>query len=126
VGCLQIDLFYHADAFSSLEEAFEPAINAAYGATLLLTNRIAFGDWTSAVAFYHSRDLSRQADYIRRVNAVYAPLGQGPSLGDGVLGGRLGQQSPSTSSAPRMITVHLSFMTITRAVNNTQPISGGR
>ena len=32
VGCMQINLQHHADAFASLEEAFDPVANVAYGA----------------------------------------------------------------------------------------------
>ena len=32
VGCMQINLMHHPDAFSSLDDAFEPTRNVAYGA----------------------------------------------------------------------------------------------
>ena len=32
VGCMQINLRYHPTAFHSLDEAFDPAMNVAYGA----------------------------------------------------------------------------------------------
>ena len=35
VGCMQINLSYHPDAFENLEEAFDPKTNVAYGAKFL-------------------------------------------------------------------------------------------
>ena len=35
VGCAQINLMYHPNAFASLEEAFDPASNADYAARFL-------------------------------------------------------------------------------------------
>ena len=35
VGCMQISLTYHPDAFSSMDQAFDPASNADYGARFL-------------------------------------------------------------------------------------------
>lgn len=35
VGCMQISLLWHGRQFRSLEEAFSPARNVAYGAALL-------------------------------------------------------------------------------------------
>lgn len=54
VGCLQVNLMYHPDAFASLEDAFDPRSNAGYAAKFL--NRLYAGghDWAKAVAAYHS------------------------------------------------------------------------
>ena len=35
VGCMQINLFYHRDAFNNLDQAFDPGTNVAYGAQVL-------------------------------------------------------------------------------------------
>ena len=35
VGCMQVNLLHHADAFASLDEAFDPASNAHYAARFL-------------------------------------------------------------------------------------------
>src|SRR3954451_14475156 len=32
VGCMQVNLLHHGDAFASLDEAFDPAANARYAA----------------------------------------------------------------------------------------------
>jgi hypothetical protein len=54
VGCMQINLWHHADAFVSLEEAFDPESNVAYGARFLKDLRDAKRSWSLAVANYHS------------------------------------------------------------------------
>lgn len=54
VGCMQINLRYHPDAFADLEAAFDPAQNVAYAARLLVRLRRAVGSWTRAVGDYHS------------------------------------------------------------------------
>ena len=35
VGCMQVNLMHHGDAFESIEAALEPEINVAYGARYL-------------------------------------------------------------------------------------------
>jgi soluble lytic murein transglycosylase-like protein len=54
VGCFQINLKYHPMAFASLDQAFDPAANAAYAARFLRTLHDREGSWETAVAFYHS------------------------------------------------------------------------
>ena len=54
VGCFQINLKYHPSAFASLEEAFDPAANAAYAARFLAELHARAGSWATAVAWYHS------------------------------------------------------------------------
>lgn len=36
VGCMQINLAYHGDAFDSIEDALDPETNVTYGAKFLL------------------------------------------------------------------------------------------
>ncbi|MEA2772773.1 MAG: hypothetical protein QOD93_5735 [Acetobacteraceae bacterium] len=54
VGCLQVNLMYHPDAFSSLEDAFDPRSNANYAAHFLNALYADSKDWSAAVAAYHS------------------------------------------------------------------------
>jgi hypothetical protein len=54
VGCFQINLKYHPIAFASLDEAFDPARNAAYAARFLTMLHDREGSWETAVADYHS------------------------------------------------------------------------
>jgi hypothetical protein len=54
VGCLQVNLMYHPDAFATLEEAFDPRSNANYAAHFLAALYVNSKDWAAAVAAYHS------------------------------------------------------------------------
>ncbi|NHO31949.1 transglycosylase SLT domain-containing protein [Acetobacter fallax] len=54
VGCLQVNLLQHADAFSSLEAAFDPMTNARYAARFLADLFTRTGSWPRAAAAYHS------------------------------------------------------------------------
>lgn len=54
VGCLQVNLRYHPDAFTDLEQAFDPSANAAYAAGFLARLFAETGSWHRAVGRYHS------------------------------------------------------------------------
>lgn len=72
VGCMQVNLMYHADAFASLEEAFDPTANAAYAAKFLLRLLAQTGSWPAATAGYHSLTPEVGGDYGRKVMAIWA------------------------------------------------------
>jgi Transglycosylase SLT domain len=69
VGCMQINLKYHPDAFASLEEAFDPAINVGYGAEFLSALQDALGSWITAARHYHSATPEKGDVYEARVLA---------------------------------------------------------
>lgn len=71
VGCMQINLRYHPDAFASIEHAFDPARNVAYGASYLRQLHRVQGSWPKAVERYHSSDDGRRADYREKVLATW-------------------------------------------------------
>ena len=54
VGCMQINLMYHGDAFESLEDAFDPASNVGYAVEFLTNLYEETGAWTRAATRYHS------------------------------------------------------------------------
>jgi hypothetical protein len=68
VGCMQINLGYHPQAFDSLAQAFEPASNVAYAAKFLKELRSQRRNWDKAVRYYHSSDPVRQRYYRGKVN----------------------------------------------------------
>lgn len=72
VGCMQVNLMYHPDAFASLDQAFDPRANAAYAARFLAQLRDQTGTWPKAAAAYHSQTPEIGADYGRRVMALWA------------------------------------------------------
>src|SRR5690606_29154087 len=67
VGCMQINLMHHPQAFQGLEEAFDPHANLRYAARFLKELRARHGDWGQAIARYHSGEEARGAAYSRRV-----------------------------------------------------------
>jgi hypothetical protein len=71
VGGAQINLMHHPNAFSSLEQAFDPQANTAYAARFLKDLYGQTGDWAKAAALYHSATPELAADYERKVLAVW-------------------------------------------------------
>jgi phytoene dehydrogenase-like protein len=71
VGCMQVNLMHHPDAFPNLELAFDPQANAAYAARFLKELFTQTGDWPKAAALYHSATPELGADYQRKVLAVW-------------------------------------------------------
>jgi hypothetical protein len=54
IGCFQVNLMFHPDAFASLEDAFDAASNARAAARFLSELHDRSGSWETAVAWYHS------------------------------------------------------------------------
>ena len=54
IGCMQINLKHHPEAFLSLEHAFDPKRNISYGAEFLRSKYDQLGNWHKAIAHYHS------------------------------------------------------------------------
>jgi hypothetical protein len=77
VGCFQVNLQYHPDAFASLAEAFDPAANARYAAAFLNRLHEQSGNWPSAIALYHSADPFEGQRYSTRVMEVTRNTGGG-------------------------------------------------
>ncbi|PZR18121.1 MAG: hypothetical protein DI532_02185 [Azospirillum brasilense] len=69
VGCMQINLHHHPNAFASLEEAFDPLANARYAARFLKDLNATRGDWMRSAANYHSNTPERAAAYLAAVEA---------------------------------------------------------
>jgi len=74
VGCMQINLGYHAEAFASLEAAFDPVTNVAYGARLLKQLREQTRSWAGATGRYHNADRDRGQAYRARVYRLWRDL----------------------------------------------------
>ena len=79
VGCMQVNLMFHPNAFASLDEAFNPAANAFYAARFLNTLYGMSGSWVQATAAYHSQTPAIGADYEQRVMARWQH--RGPAFG---------------------------------------------
>jgi len=76
VGCMQVNLMHHPNAFASIEDAFDPAVNAAYAARFLTALFTTHGHWHKAIGAYHSLTPARGNAYLDLVLARW----QGPSL----------------------------------------------
>jgi hypothetical protein len=71
VGCMQVNLLQHPDAFPNREAAFDPAANVAYAVRFLQGLHEQTGDWAKAAALYHSATPSIGAEYERKVLAAW-------------------------------------------------------
>ncbi len=86
VGCVQVNLLHHPRAFASLERAFDPAANVAYGAGFLAALRAETGSWDRAVERYHTAVPVRGRAYRARVQAHRGegrPAGAVAAAGEG-------------------------------------------
>jgi hypothetical protein len=100
VGCLQVNLMHHPDAFASLEAAFDPAINVDYGARLLQRLFQQTGSWPQAAALYHSATPELGADYRRKVLAAWS---NDPGDAGGI---RMHSAVPVSGPGPIMLSNH--------------------
>jgi hypothetical protein len=83
VGCFQISLQNHPDAFATLDDAFDPEENAAYAARYLNQLKSQTGSWNTAIADYHSALPDLGLPYQRQVLAAWKRLGSLPfGIGD--------------------------------------------
>jgi hypothetical protein len=64
VGCMQVNLYHHSQAFASLEEAFDPQTNVAYAASFLRGLYQESGTWKQAASHYHSKTPSLGGKYV--------------------------------------------------------------
>ena len=67
VGCMQVNLHHHPDAFSTLTQAFEPQTNIEYAAKFLRNNYDEKRSWRIAASYYHSRTPSLGSQYVGSV-----------------------------------------------------------
>lgn len=72
VGCLQVNLFHHPDAFPSLDMAFDPYSNARYAGLFLQRLKDQTGSWPHAAAAYHSQITSNGTAYLQQVLQQWA------------------------------------------------------
>lgn len=99
VGCMQVNLMHHPEAFATLEEAFDPVRNAEYAAGFLIQLRAQTGSWQQATADYHSATPELGVPYARRVRVMMSQAGapvplEAPHLSAGLPLGGLTPASP--------------------------------
>jgi hypothetical protein len=110
VGCMQINLGYHGDAFDSLAEALEPASNVAYGARFLKRLRLQTRSWARATARYHSSNPGRGTAYRDKVYRLWQEVRHARIVRDEApvrLAGSLLEQAPAAAGASPTAPQHL-------------------
>ena len=71
VGCMQVNMMYHPEAFVSLDEAFDPEANMAYAARFLVGLHQSTGQWLTAASYYHSQTPSLAAEYRHKLEKIW-------------------------------------------------------
>ncbi len=115
VGCFQMSLLYHPDAFATLDQAFDPAANARAAAAFLARLHAESGDWGDAIARYHSADPARGGPYREAVLAAWhggagAVAARGPARMPGLVFAGVqvfvpgGPPGPARAGLPRVFT----------------------
>jgi len=120
VGCMQVNLVHHPDAFASLEQAFDPASNVDYAARFLTTLYQQTHSWTQAAAFYHSTTPELAAEYQGKVLAVW-PEEQGLRSFARLSPGALASSGPVTPLAHFGLMEHLPAPRLSPAVGMAPP-----
>lgn len=80
VGCMQVNLKYHPDAFANLDEALDPGANAAYAARFLRGLRRELGHWTAAAGRYHSATPELSGPYLAKVVELWGQKARSTGL----------------------------------------------
>lgn len=117
LGCFQLNLYWHAGSFASVQDMLDPQQNASYAAGFLAEKFAETGDWSSAAAAYHSATPEHAETYQVRFDATLASMADSgldlpleptagvnryPLLTAGQ-GGILGSLVPSTAGGLRLI-----------------------
>lgn len=79
VGCMQVNLHHHPDAFASLDDAFDPDRNAQYGAHFISELFGRLHSWSAATGAYHSLTPQLGEEYAQRVMALWNEHENAPS-----------------------------------------------
>ena len=85
IGCMQINLLHHPDAFPSVDAGFDPETNVRYAVRYLKSLFARTGDWAAATGQYHSSTPERATIYHLRVTAALTGQGFSPGPAPGVI-----------------------------------------
>lgn len=96
VGCMQVNLRWHPNAFASLQTAFDPATNVDYAARYLLNLYARTGDWMLAAGSYHSSSAGERQTYLAALQTNIAVANGGPTA----LPPAHAPEAPNVDSAP--------------------------
>ncbi|CAO5675310.1 MAG: hypothetical protein NEHIOOID_00507 [Holosporales bacterium] len=76
VGCMQINMLHHPDAFATLEDAFDPEKNVTYAAHFLKSLHSRHNNWEKAYGDYHNIKPHLAKPYKAKVSKFYNKLHQ--------------------------------------------------
>ena len=85
VGCMQINLVAHPDAFATLDEAFDPRSNVAYAARFLNELHSQDGNWAMAGGHYHSQTPDLARPYQAKLVQLWDGAKRGPAANEPVI-----------------------------------------
>lgn len=74
VGCLQVNLKYHAGRFKDWRSLLVPGYNAEYAALYLVELHKRYGTWSGAVGAYHSRTPWKSANYACLISRTWSQI----------------------------------------------------
>ncbi|PKU26672.1 murein transglycosylase [Telmatospirillum siberiense] len=120
VGCMQVNLLAHPDAFASLDEAFEPATNVGYAGRFLVGLHDSTQNWPTAGAYYHSQTPNLAAAYKARLLSTWENAKQHPDQRlqlASVENSRLGR--PSVGLWPALAESEMDSRPLPQASNNS-------
>lgn len=80
VGCMQINVLYHRNGFTSIDELLEPKKNIEYAAKHLHSKYEKCKNWNKAVALYHSANEVHGKKYYAKVMEAKKEIAQHPML----------------------------------------------
>jgi len=86
VGCFQINYKWHGKAFRSIDDMFDPLLNAEYAAEFLTELYREFGNWSDAAGAYHSRTPKFADKYTARFDRIRAGLSGETELASAIPG----------------------------------------
>jgi hypothetical protein len=75
LGCFQLNIRWHSQAFASVEDMISPDKNARYAAEYLRQLYQDSGDWGLAAGAYHSRNPDNATAYRAKFETILAKLG---------------------------------------------------
>jgi hypothetical protein len=114
VGCMQINLRWHPEAFASVAEGFDPRANVDYAARFLKRLHGQTGDWMQAAGAYHSFEPEFRDLYLARLERNIEAANAGlPKFA--ALAGAAGTAQPAPVRARETATPRAAGVQVARA-----------
>ena len=129
VGCMQVNLYHHADAFPNLEQAFDPSSNVAYAGQFLRSLFADSGSWQEAAGLYHSATPEHKIPYREKVVQLWnqqqrLDFAGSTGFGSGAL--TAGLESGGVTAGSRVRSPALLLSMADRRIGTTVRLPSGR